>query len=198
MLHYFKKLKKIYFLKKDFQLRKKYPQYEFGKGTYSGNLKIYDWDEGATLKVGSYCSIADGVQIFLGGEHNTDWVTTYPFNCLWKSAMHFSGHPKTKGDVTIGSDVWIGKESIIISGVNIGDGAVIGARSVVLKDVNPYAIAGGNPAREIKKRFADDVIEKLLKICWWDWETKRIESAMPFLLSKDIDSFLQAVDNSEI
>ncbi len=85
-----------------------------------------------------------------------------------------------------------------MSGVDIGDGAVIGARSVVLKDVNPYAIAGGNPAREIKKRFADEIIEKLLKIRWWDWETKRLEIAMPFLLSKDIDSFLEAVDNREI
>lgn len=198
MSHYLKKLKRFYFLKKDVQLQKKYPQYEFGKGTYSGKLKIYDWDEGATLKVGSYCSIADGVQIFLGGEHNTDWVTTYPFNSLWKAAGHFSGHPKTKGDVTIGSDVWIGREAIIMSGVKIGDGAVIGARSVVLKDVNPYAIAGGNPALEIKKRFADDIIEKLLKICWWDWETKRIEIAMPFMLNKDINSFIQAVDNNEI
>ena len=85
MFHYFQKLKRFYSLKKDFQLKKKYPRYAFGKGTYSGKLKIYDWDEGATLKVGSYCSIADGVQIFLGGEHNTDWVTTYPWG---KSGCH--------------------------------------------------------------------------------------------------------------
>ena len=194
-------IKKIYisFLeRKSLNIRKKYPQYSFGNGTYSSDLKIYSWNEGAKFYIGSYCSIADGVQIYLGGEHNIDWVTTYPFNVLWTSGKHILGHPKTKGDVKIGNDVWIGKEAIILSGVTVGDGAVIGARSLVSKNIEPYTIVGGNPAREIRKRFDNQTIQELLKIRWWEWEPNRIERALPLLLNKDIDKFIWASKNDEI
>jgi acetyltransferase-like isoleucine patch superfamily enzyme len=198
MASIFRKLIKFYFQRRSLQLHRKYPNYKFGKGTYSTNIIIYDWNEGSTLSIGSYCSIADGVQIFLGGEHNIKWVTTYPFSEFWKEGALVSGHPKTKGDVNIGSDVWIGKEAVILSGVTIGDGAVIGARALVSKDVAPYTIAAGNPAHEINKRFDKQTIEKLLRIRWWEWETDRIKRALPFLLSEEIGSFFQAVENGEI
>ena len=198
MVRYLKRKYISLLQRKALKIDKRYPQYSFGEGTYSSDLKIFSWNEGAELSIGSYCSIADGVQIYLGGEHNVDWVTTYPFSVLWESGRNISGHPKTKGDVRIGNDVWIGKEAIILSGVNIGDGAVIGARSLVTKDIEPYAIVGGNPAREIRKRFENQIIEELLKIRWWEWPAERIKIALPLLLSKNIESFINAVNNREI
>ena len=99
-------------------LKDRFPDYEIGKWTY-GKPQIMSWGEGAKLKVGSFCSFAEDVKVFLGGEHRTDWVTTYPFNILWESAKNFTGHPFTKGDVVIGNDVWIGDGAIILSGVSI-------------------------------------------------------------------------------
>lgn len=195
---FLKRLARYFRQRRSLRLNRKYPQYEFGEGTYSSNLKVYSWHEGATLRIGSYCSLADGVQIYLGGEHNMDWVTTYPFSVLWKAGRKIPGHPKTKGNVIIGSDVWIGRESMIMSGVAVGHGAVIGARSLVTGDVSPYAVVAGNPAREIRKRFDDETIRKLLNIKWWDWEKARIEKALPMLLSNRIDQFLKAALNGEI
>ena len=131
-------------------IHEKYPQYKIGRGTY-GYPEIFSWNEGATLQIGAFCSIASGVKLFLGGEHRVDWVTTYPFNVLWESGRHITGHPRTKGDVIIGNDVWIGTEAVILSGVRIGDGAVVAARAVVTKDMEPYAIYGGNPALAAKE-----------------------------------------------
>lgn len=174
-----------------------YPHYQIGKDTY-GNPRILSWGEGAILKIGSFCSIAEGVQIFLGGEHRTDWVTTYPFNVLWEAGEPIKGHPKTKGDVLIGNDVWIGAEAVILSGVRIGDGAVVGARAVVSRDVSPYTIVAGNPARAVKKRFKDETIQRLLDVRWWDWQDDRLEKALPLLLSSDIEAFLEAVESGKI
>lgn len=103
--------------------------------------------------------------------------------------------PATKGDIVIGNDVWIGKEATILSGVTIGDGAVVGCKALVAKDVPPYTIVGGNPAKVIKKRFPNDIIEKLLKIKWWDWEDEKIEKAIPLLLSNDMVAFLDFAEN---
>jgi len=178
-------------------LRERYPQHRIGKGSY-GNPNIHTWGEGTHLSIGAYCSIADGVQIFLGGEHRTDWVTTYPFPVFWKAAMGIQGHPRSKGDVIIGNDVWIGTEATILSGVKIGDGAVIGAKSVVVKDVPAYAIVAGNPARIIKMRFDDDTITRLLRVKWWEWSDARIERALPLLLQEDTQAFLCAVENEEV
>jgi chloramphenicol O-acetyltransferase type B len=193
-----KRLKRIVY-GKPMCLQKRYAEYQIGKGTY-GNPKVYPYSCGAdaTLRVGAFCSIGFGVKIFLGGEHRLDWVTTYPFNVRWKKGRGIKGHPKTKGDVRIGNDVFIGAETLILSGVNIGDGAVIGARAVVTKDVPPYAVAVGNPARVVKKRFNEETIGCLLKVKWWDWEDGRIEKALPMLLNSDIGAFLQAAENNEI
>jgi chloramphenicol O-acetyltransferase type B len=171
------------------ELREKYPQYEIGRGTY-GDANILTWGEGAVFKIGAFCSIAAGVKIFLGGEHRVDWVTTYPFNRLWESGEGIPGHPRTKGDVVIGNDVWIGTEAIIMSGVTIGDGAVVAARSVVTKDIEPYAIYAGNPARLIKKRFDEETIRSLREIAWWRFRDEEIERLLPLMLSTDIAAFI--------
>ena len=143
------------------------------------------------LKIGKFCSIANDVQIFLGGNHRIDWITTYPFSVLnsWPEAKDIKGHPCTKGDVIIGNDVWIGRKTLILSGVTIGDGAIVGARSVVTKDVAPYSIVAGNPAKLIRKRFDEKTIEKLLEIKWWDWNLEKIKKNLPLLLSNNIEQF---------
>lgn len=178
-------------------LSRRYPECVFGRGTYDcGDLSVRALGE-ATLRVGAFCSIASGVQVFLGGEHRTDWITTYPFSVLWPAAKHYSGHPATKGDVVIGSDVWIGTEAVILSGVTIGDGAVVGAHALVASDVSPYSIVAGNPAREIRKRFDDAAIQELLRIRWWDWPDHKIEKLLPLLLSDDTAAFVRAVKEHE-
>ncbi|MBM3129718.1 MAG: CatB-related O-acetyltransferase [Chloroflexi bacterium] len=171
-------------------LRARYPRYEIGRWTY-GWLRVIDAGEGATLKIGAFCSIAKGVTVLLGGEHHTEWITTFPFPALWRAARAIPGHPKTKGDVIIGNDVWIGQDALILSGVTIGDGAVIAARAVITKNVEPYTIVGGNPARIIRKRFADDVIAQLIKIKWWEWSDAEIERNLPLLLSPDVDALIR-------
>ena len=174
-------------------LQNRYPQFEIGRATY-GDPKIHTWGEGATLCIGAFTSIAPGVQIFLGGEHRTDWVTTFPFNILWEEGEGISGHPATKGDVWIGNDVWIATEALIMSGVTIGDGAVIGARAVVVKDVPPYTIVAGNPAEVVKKRFDDKVIQRLLEIQWWFWDDVKISRMLPLLLNNEIEKFLDGAE----
>lgn len=163
---------------------------QIGDFTY-GNPKILSWGEGNYLKIGKYCSFANNVTIFMGGEHRVDWVTTYPFSAIDQKFSSIKGHPKTKGDIVIGNDVWIGANATIMSGVIIGDGAVIAAGSLVVKDVQPYEIVGGNPAYHIRFRFSQEIIENLLKIAWWNFEQKEIASLTPFLLSDDIRTFIE-------
>ncbi len=162
---------------------------EVGRGTY-GNPHIISWDNKTKVKIGKFCSLAGGT-IMLGGEHRTDWVTTYPFSVLHPAATHIHGHPKSKGNIYIGNDVWLGYDCHILSGVTVGDGAVIGAHSVVTKNVPPYAIVAGNPAKFIRYRFDLETIQKLLAIAWWDWQDAEIINAFPYLLSEDINRFIQ-------
>ena len=169
---------------------KRYAKYEISDWTY-GKPRIRSWREGATCKIGRFCSIADGVTILLGGEHRVDWVTTYPVNILF-GVERVQGLPTTKGDVVIGNDVWIGQDALILSGVQIGDGAVIAARSVVKEDVLPYSIVAGNPAQHIKFRFSKSVRDNLQSIAWWNWPLSKLEKAWPLLLSSDIKAFIAA------
>jgi acetyltransferase-like isoleucine patch superfamily enzyme len=159
-----------------------------GDYTY-GNPEIFEWNEGRKLHIGKYCSIASGVKIFLGGNHRIDWLTTYPFNIIsddFPNAKDIVGHPSSKGDVTIGNDVWIGSGAVIMSGVTIGDGVVIGAYAVVSKDIAPYSIVVGNPMKVVKTRFNDEVINKLLNLKWWDWDTHKINQNVKVLCSNDL------------
>lgn len=173
-----------------------YKDYDIGDWTY-GTPTVLSWGEDARLKIGRFCSIANGVEIMLGGEHRSDWVTTYPFSVFCKDAEGFTGHPKSKGDVIIGNDVWIGTGALILSGVKIGDGAVIGARSVVTRDVAPYAIVAGNPAKLLRLRFAEEVVGELLRIAWWEWPLEKIAEAWPLLLSDKICEFIQTYRSPE-
>ncbi len=167
----------------------RYAKYQIGEYTY-GFPQVFDWNEGTTLRIGKYCSMAKGVRIFLGGGHRIDWVTTFPFMAFFEEAKGYGGHPISKGDVVIGNDVWIGADAMILSGVTVGDGAVIGAGSVVTKSVPPYAAVAGNPARVIKMRFSPEQIERLLQIRWWDWPREHVVAALPLLLSSQIDEFI--------
>lgn len=163
-------------------------------GRYSyGRPRVMWKSSGARVVVGNFSSIADSVTIFLGGNHRTDWVTTYPFGHIHHGvfgAFNGAGHPGTRGSVHIGSDVWIGQGATIMSGVRIGDGAVIAANAHVVKDVPPYAIVGGNPARVIRIRFDPDVVEALLQIKWWEWPDAKINRFTPLLCQPDIRKFI--------
>lgn len=165
---------------------------EVGSYTYGHDeIKIVHGNEGKTLRIGKFCSIAEGVTVFLGANHRVDWFTTFPFGHIrpeeFPKVKKEHGHPATKGDVIIGNDVWLGTNAFIMSGVNIGDGAVVGACSVVTKDVPPYTIVAGNPAKQIRKRFSDEVINKLLELKWWDKSENEINEISDILCSNDIE-----------
>lgn len=172
-------------------LRRRYRRHTIGRHSYGSPL-IHFENSGARLHVGQFCSFAEGVQIFLGGEHRVDWITTYPFPALFEQAAHHRGHPATKGDVIVGNDVWLGRGATLLSGVTISDGAVVGAGAVVGKDVAPFTIVGGNPARPIRSRFSAEQIDGLLRIGWWNWPLDRILQQLPTLLSGDLDGFIAA------
>lgn len=174
----------------------RYAGYDIGEWTY-GNPDVIRFGSGATVRMGKFCSVAENVTILLVADHRTDWITTYPFPALFPEAEGIPGHPTTKGDVVIGNDVWIGEGACILSGVVIGDGAVIAARSVVTKNVDPYAIVGGNPARHIRFRFSESECAALCRIAWWNWELPRIREAWPLLLSNDIETFLSLYPHEE-
>lgn len=165
----------------------------FGKYTY-GTPNIYWANNDAKLSVGNFCSIGSNVHIYLGGNHRTDWVTTYPFGHIHQNVFNdFNGigHPSTKGNVIIGNDVWIGSNVTIMSGVTIGDGVVIANNSHVVKNVEPYSLVGGNPAKLIKYRFTQEQTEKLLQIKWWFWDDEKINKFTPLLCNENIDEFIK-------
>jgi len=151
------------------------------------------YQSGSKVITGKYCAFARGIKFYLGGNHRTDWVSTFPFPDVkgWDRAVGIKGHPTTKGNIVIGNDVWIGREAVIMSGVNIGDGAVIGCHAVVASDVEPYSIVVGNPAKEIRKRFDDKTIEQLLKIKWWDWPTKKVHKRIGMICSDNLEAFIE-------
>ena len=141
--------------------------------------------------------------IYLGDNHRTDWLTTYPFADIpftWPEAAGIAGHPATRGDVSIGHDVWLAHGAMVTSGVTIGNGAAVGARAVVIDDIPPYAIAVGNPARVVSRRFKQPQIETLQRIAWWDWPEERIRRAIPLLMNADVDglaAFAEGEDGDE-
>lgn len=169
------------------------PNYEIGDHTY-GKPGVYDWSEGTKLIIGKYTAIASEVTIILGGNHRTEWASTYPFPAIaakWPQAALIEGHPWSKGNVTIGNDVWVGNDVTILSGVTIGDGAVVAACAVVAKDVPPYTIVGGNPAKPIKQRFTDKQIKGLLELKWWNWPDEKVGKYVHLLCSSNIEGLLK-------
>ena len=162
---------------------------------FEKNVKyLFDFT-GDKLIIGKFCMIASGVNFIMNGaNHLTDAVSTYPFAIFgmgWEHAMEGKFYPN-KGDSIFGNDVWIGYNATIMAGVKIGDGAIIATNSTVTKDVDPYSIVGGNPAREIRKRFSDDEIEKLLDLRWWDWDAGKISRNVQYLTDQNIEKLLNA------
>jgi acetyltransferase-like isoleucine patch superfamily enzyme len=162
---------------------------KFGRGSY-GVPTIHAYIYATTcLYVGNYSSIAS--HILLGAGHANDSVTTYPHRILWRmEGAGTDGFPAPSKDTIIGSDVWTGWGSVILSGITIGDGAIVGAGAVVTKDVEPYAIVGGNPAKLIRYRFPEEQRNALLDIRWWEWPDDEIRAAVPLLAGKDVDAFI--------
>jgi chloramphenicol O-acetyltransferase type B len=149
-----------------------------------------DRDDVDRLIIGSFCSIGTGASFMMAGNqgHRNDWVSTFPFFFL-PDEPAFAGAVNAylpAGDTVIGNDVWIGAEAMIMPGIRIGHGAVIGSRALVTRDVEPYAIVGGNPARVIRKRFDDDGIALLLEMEWWNWDAEALRAAMPLLCAGDV------------
>ena len=152
------------------------------------------------LIIGSFCSIGTGASFIMAGNqgHRHDWISSFPFfymsdiEAFNKSIDGF----ERAGDTVVGNDVWIGSEAMIMSGVKIGDGAVIGSRALVTKDVAPYTIVGGNPAKVIKKRFSEQNIAMLLEIKWWDWDEEHLSEVIPIICSDKIELLYEYYHNN--
>ena len=161
-----------------------------GKYSYSReNIEVLAWGEKADLAVGAFTSIAKGCKCFLGGNHRTEWGTTYPFglintNIFSGSEIETKEYSQTNGSINIGNDVWIGLNVTIMSGVHIGDGAVIAANSHVVRDVEAYSINGGNPAKLIKYRFSHEIIREMIALKWWRYSDEKINRIIPILQKK--------------
>ena len=150
------------------------------------------------LIIGKYCSIACGAKfLFNCANHSLKSLSSYTFPLFWEEwgldKSDVASAWDNRGDIIIGNDVWIGYEAVIMAGVHIGDGAIIGARAVVTKDVPPYTIVGGVPARTIRKRFDDAVIDKLQALKWWNWPEERIRQNLPYLIDGNIGKLLQSI-----
>ena len=158
---------------------------------------LFNYPEfGDKLVIGKFCQIASGTKFIMGpANHRISSVSTYPFHVFggaWRdnTPPHLSQLPR-KGDIVVGNDVWLGRESVVMPGVSIGDGAIVGAYSVVTRDVPSYGVVGGNPARLIKKRFSDEWIAILLELKWWDFEAEKLVKFLPLLCDPDLEKVKQ-------
>ena len=173
-------------------------RYSYYSGYYHGHgfddcARFLMREEGVDkLIIGSFCSIGSGAAFIMAGNqgHRHDWISTFPFYWMSEEAAFSDAENGflPAGDTVIGNDVWIGSEAIVMPGITIGDGAVIGTRALITRDVEPYAIVAGNPAKLIRKRFDDALIAKLLELRWWDWSDEDLRKAMPILTSGDVSA----------
>jgi virginiamycin A acetyltransferase len=151
---------------------------------------------GDKLIIGKFCALAQGVKFIMNGaNHKLSGFSTYPFSILgggWEKVQPRPAELSFKGDTVVGNDVWLGHESLIMPGVRIGDGAIIAARSVVVSDVPPYTIIGGNPPKSIRQRFLPEVVEALLDIRWWNWDIEKITRNLERIVSADIEALRRA------
>jgi virginiamycin A acetyltransferase len=157
---------------------------------------LYHFDFiGDKLIIGKFCSVAAGVKFIMnGGNHRTDWFTNYPFPVFghgWESAMPAIW--PHKGDTVVGHDVWLGYGATLMPGVQVGDGAIVAAQSVVTKPVAPYTVVGGNPARAIRQRFDDDTVQTLLQLQWWHWDIAKITRNLSAICGADLEQLRQAI-----
>jgi virginiamycin A acetyltransferase len=162
----------------------------YGPDKFEEYNVLYNYDFAKVkLIIGKFCAIAAETRFIMTGDHKLDAISTYPFPIFghgWETAFDIFNLP-VKGDIRVGNDVWFGYDSLIKGGVTIGDGAIIAARAVVVKDVPPYSIVAGNPAKVVKMRFDDKIIERLLQIAWWDWPIEKINQNLKLICSLDID-----------
>lgn len=158
-------------------------------------LYHYPYVNNDKLIIGKFCSIAYGAKfLFNGANHTLNSLSTYPFPvlaCEWNLDVPITDAWDNKGDIVIGNDVWIGFEAVIMAGVTIGDGAIIGSRAVVTKDVEPYSIVGGVPAKLIRKRFPEEQIQKLLEMKWWNWDEEKIKRHLPEIMHTELPDKLK-------
>ena len=165
---------------------------------FEKNNVLYHYPvNGDRLKIGKFCSIACGAKfLFTSGNHSMQSLSTYTFPIFYEEwgldGKAIRSAWDNKGDIVLGNDVWIGYEAVILSGVTIGDGAIVGARAVVTKDVPPYTIVAGVPVRPIRKRFDEETIAKLQALRWWDWDEEKIKRCIPAIQSGDIDALERA------
>lgn len=168
-----------------------YDDYETNGEDFEKHVTHFYPFVGDKLIIGKFCAIAKGIKFIMNGaNHRMNGITTYPFNIMgngWeKSAPKLENLP-LKGDTVIGNDVWIGENVTILPGVHIGDGAIIGANSVVAKDIEPYSVAVGNPCRVVRKRFDEEIIKKLCALKWWDWDEEKIFKNLDALTSGSLE-----------
>ena len=164
---------------------------------FEKNNVLFNYPEfGDRLIIGKFCAIASGTRFIMGpANHRMSSVTTYPFHVfggVWseRTPDHLSELPR-KGDIVVGNDVWLGRESVVMPGVHIGDGAIVAAYSVVTRDIPPYCIAGGNPARLIRQRFSDELTALLLQLRWWDFDPETLAEVLPLLCEPDLERAAQ-------
>ena len=199
---------------KDKHPMKGFPQICFIKNTISnpniiiGDYTYYDDPEdsenfernvlyhfpfiGDQLIIGRFCALARGVKFIMNGaNHKLDGISTYPFQIFGNGWEKVAPNPEQlpyKGNTVIGNDVWIGYEAVIMPGVQVGDGAIVAAKSVVVSDISPYTIFGGNPAKFIRQRFDDESIKALLEVAWWNWDIEKITHNLEKIVAADIEA----------
>jgi acetyltransferase-like isoleucine patch superfamily enzyme len=161
---------------------------------YAPTVHVFAGDT-SVVRIGKFSSVAADSHFFVGGAHRTDWVTSFGLRAVFDlPGAYEDGTPASRGDIVVGNDCWIALEAVVLSGVTIGDGAVVATRAVVTKDVRPYAIVAGNPAREVGRRFPDDQIEALQRIAWWDWPIEQVLEHVAELSSPDLEAFIARFD----
>ncbi|MED3854890.1 Vat family streptogramin A O-acetyltransferase [Priestia megaterium] len=169
-----------------------YSYYDARNGESFEDQVLYHYEFfGDRLVIGKFCAIAPGVTFIMNGaNHRMDGFSTYPFNIFgegWEKHTPMLNQLPFKGDTIIGNDVWVGMDTVIMPGINIGDGAIVAAKSVITKDVEPYTIVGGNPAQKIKERFPKQIINKLLEIRWWDLTIEIISDHIDVIVNGEIE-----------
>ena len=187
-------------------------KYSYYSGYYHGHsfddcarYLMPDRSDVDKLIIVSFCSIGSGVSFIMAGNqgHQSEWISTFPFHFMpeFEIFQDAKNGYEAAGDTVVGNDVWIGSEAMIMAGVKIGHGAIIGSRALVTKDVEPYTIVGGSPAKPIRKRFSEEEIAWLLEMNWWDWSDEMLKEAMPLMTEKsvkDLYSFWKSKRNSSL
>lgn len=169
---------------------------DVGAHTYGG-ATFHVWSGPAPrVSIGAYTSIATGVHVLCGGNHHVEWVTTFPLRIVLGLEDASRDNIAPKG-ITIGNDVWIASGATLLDGVTIGDGAVVAAQAVVTRDVRPYAVVAGSPAREVRRRFDDETVQRLLDVAWWNWPEERVVANVDVLCSERVDELVALSDTDD-